>query len=166
MRAIAIALFALVACGDNIKLAPDAAKPDSPPPFAEAAHPNVPVVVSGGGPVLATPKVQPIFFTGDDAQLQMQGEQFLTQLGTSEFWSKTTAEYGVGPIMNLPTIVTSDTAPTTQAGMVTWLESKFDGTHIAEGWPATPDPSTIYTVFLTQAATTTYAGACQQYLAY
>jgi hypothetical protein len=166
MRASAISMFcvALFACGDNRAVPPDAAKPDSPPPFAEATHAHVPVVMSGGGAVLSAPVVQPVFFSTDDPATQAQVEQFLGQLGPSSYWRATTSEYGVGAISNLPTIVTTDAPPTTQNDMATWLEGKLDGTHTAEGWPAAPDAQTIYTVFLPQGAT--YEGACTQYLAY
>ena len=40
----------------------------------------------------------------------------------------------------------------------------MDGTHIADGWPAAPDPQTIYAVFLPSG--TTFEGACTSYGGY
>jgi len=166
MRTAAILAAALlVGCGDNLAdTTPDAPLvPDAPPPFAEAPHANVPQVKSGGGAVLTAPKSQPIFFT-NDADVQAQIEMFLAQLSGSTYWSAVTSEYGVGSITNLPTIVTTDAPPTTDAALQTWIASKLDGTHTAEGWPATPDPQTIYSVYLPAGAT--FEGACTQYGAY
>jgi hypothetical protein len=154
----------LAGCGDNNKAdAPDAAGPDAPPAFAEADHGNAPQVMSGGGIVLAAPKVQPIFFA-NDAAAQAQVEAFLGQLAGSSYWTATTAEYGVGPISPLPTIVTTDAPPVDDPGLQTWLAAHLDGTHTAEGWPGVPDPNTIYSVFLPVG--TPFAGACTQYGAY
>jgi hypothetical protein len=149
-------------CGDNLAAeAPDASLPDAPPAFVEAPFGNAPQVISGGGPVLAAGKVQPIFFAGD-GDVQPQVEQFLNQLGASSYWSATTAEYGVGPITNLPTIVSSDPVPATDQALQTWLAAQLDGTHA--GWPAVPDPNTVYTVFIP--AGVSFEGACTSYGAY
>jgi len=133
-----VALLALlVGCGDNVKQeAPDAAV-DAPPPWAEAVPSAVPQLISLGGSVLDHPKVQPIFFTGDDA-IQAQVEQFLTQMGASDYWKATTQEYGVGALSVMPTIVTSDAPPATQDALNAWVDA-----HVP-----TPDPQTIYAIFL------------------
>ena len=135
----------LGACGDNLRVAeaPDAAPPDAG--FAEAPHGSAPQLVNLGGSVLAAPKIVPIFFA-NDATVQAQVEDFLTQLSTSAFWTTTTSEYGVGNIIVEPTIVTTDSTPGTDTELTTWLAGNFDGMHA--GWPATPDPDAIYSVFL------------------
>jgi hypothetical protein len=136
MNKLAVLAALLAACGDNVKEVPDAAI-DAPPPFAEAVPSNVPQLVDLGGVVLTAPKVQPIFFAND--ALQPQIEQFLTQMGTSEYWKTTTQEYGVGPTMTvLPSIVTTDAPPKTDDVLAAWVDA-----HVP-----TPDSQTIYTVFL------------------
>jgi hypothetical protein len=140
---LALAL-AVAACGDNLQVAPDAAVDAAPPPFAEAPHPGVPLSTSHGGPVMAAPVVVPIFFAGDPT-MQTQVEGFLAALSTSSYWHATTHEYGVGALTVAPTIVTTDTPPTTDAALKTWLKAQTDGTHA--GWPA-PSPDTLYAVFL------------------
>lgn len=163
-----LVLAALAACGDNAKLAPDAAppdaSPDSPPPFAEAPHGTVPQVQSGGGMVLASPKIVPIFFTGDSA-MQAQTEQFLSQLAASSYWTAVTHEYGVGALTIEPTIVSTDTAPTSDAMLQTWLKTNLDGTHAS--WP-TFDPTAIYSVFLPDGVTlsTPFGDSCSAFGAY
>src|SRR5512146_1091699 len=99
-------LFALAACGDNV--VPEVVTPpDAPPPWAEAPHGTAPTLVNLGGGVLTAPKVQPIFFA-NDATMQAAIEDFSQQMAASEYWKTTTAEYGVGALGVLPTIVTTD----------------------------------------------------------
>ena len=163
-----IALAVLAACGDNVKLAPDAAPPDAAAPdapsFVEAPHGDVPQVQSGGGAVLAAPKIVPIFFTGDSA-IQTQTEQFLAQLATSSYWTATTHEYGVGALTIEPTIVSTDTPPTSDQMLQDWLKSHLDGTHA--DWPVF-DPNAIYSVFLPDGVTlsTPFGDSCSAFGAY
>ena len=160
-------LAALAACGDNVKLAPDAAPPDATPDasgFVEAPHGTAPQVMSGGGAVMATPKIVPIFFTGDTT-MQTQVEQFLTQLSTSSYWTTTTQEYGVGALTIMPTIVSTDTPPTSDQMLQTWLAGQLDGTHT--DWP-TFDPNAIYAVFLPDGVqlSTPFGNSCSAFGAY
>ena len=158
-RALWLAFLVAACGGDNAATGPDAAPtPDAPPPFANAFDGDAPQVVTDGGHVLAAPRVQPLFFTGDDA-MQAQVEQFLGQLATSDYWTTTTGEYGVGALTILPTMVLTDTPPTTDDALHTLLETKV---------PA-PDASTIYAVFLPTGVTlsTPDGGkSCQDFGAY
>ena len=146
----------LAACGDNL-----AAPPDAPPPipdapaFVEAPHGAAPQVLSQGGPVLAAPRVVPIFFTGDDTA-RAQLADFLEQLAGSPYWTAITTEYGVGRLAIAPSVVTADPPPQTDTDLRAWLVANLDGTH--PGWPA-PDTSTIYTVFLPEGAVLTQGGS-------
>jgi hypothetical protein len=125
----------------------DQQQPDAAPAaFAESPHGPPPQLVNVGGTVLTAPKIQPIFFAGD-ATMQASIEDFSHQLATSTYWTTTTSEYGVGALTVLPTIVTSDAPPTTNAALSTFITSHLDGTHTAQGWPATVDPQTIYSLF-------------------
>ena len=141
VKYIAAALALLAACGDNTKPAetgPDAAPPDTA--FAEAPHGMPPQVQAGPGGVMATVKVVPIFFTGDSSQATI--EQFLTMIPGSSYWTTTTSEYGVGAISIMPSVVSTATPPTTDTDLETLLGTMFP----------TPDPGTIYTVFLPDGA--------------
>ena len=159
-------LFA-AACGDNLKVneTPDAGGPDASIGFVEAPHGSAPQLVDLGGPVLTAPKIVPIFFA-NDATVQAQIEDFLTQLAASPYWTTTTSEYGVGPITVMPTIVSADAPPTTDTGLETWLAGNFDGMHA--GFPATPDQGTIYSVFLPAGITlhTEFGDSCQSFGGY
>ncbi len=123
-------------------------KPDSSVveagPFAPAPHAAAPRVENYGGNVMASPKILPIFFTGDDV-MQKQIEAFLASLAPSTYWTDTTSEYGVAKATVLPTIVTTDVPPTTDDAAQLWLANMTDGTHM--GWPK-PDANTIYAIFL------------------
>jgi hypothetical protein len=150
IRTLSLVLIPVIAaCGDNRGAAPDASPPmpDAPPAFAEAPHPDAPQVMSGGGPVLVAPKVVPIFFANDSA-VQPTIESFLHALAGSSYWTTTTGEYGVGALTIANSIVTSDPPPTTDDALATWLQGKFPS----------PDPSTIYTVFLPAGAVLTLGG--------
>ena len=164
VKRVVISSFVLIAaCGDNTtQTSPDAAGSASGP-FEEAPHATAPTLESNGGPTLASPKIQPLFFTGDTT-MQTQVEQFLGMLSTSTYWTATTSEYGVGALTILPTIVESQAAPTTDAALQTYLATQLDGHHA--GW--TYDAQTIYAVYLPTANFTAFGNskACQSFGAY
>jgi hypothetical protein len=132
---------------------PDAEMPDAPDagPFTEAAHDTAPQVVPLGGPVMTSPKVLPIFFQ-NDSTVQPQVEMFISQLSTSTYWTTISQEYGVGALTYLPSIVSTDTPPTTDTALQTWIAGNADGTHA--GWPKA-DGNTLYAVFLPAGVTLT-----------
>jgi hypothetical protein len=145
---------------------PDAPAETAPPPQGyPATHAAPPIVETFGGPILAAPKVVPIFFANDADQSQL--EAFLMQLAASPYWKTTTGEYGVGPLSVAPSIVVTDAAPamTTSLDILAWLAG-YVGSGMA-GWPAA-DPNNVYTVFYPQSTTITdgTSTSCQDYGAY
>jgi hypothetical protein len=142
-RALLI-VFVLAACGDNL-LIPDADR--------------APRVVSGGGPVLASPEVVPIFFANDP--LQPAIEQFLGELTTSDYWHTATSEYGVGTLRILPSFVTTDMPPTTDDDLQDWLEAKVQRPRVSPDVIPQPypfprqNPNTLYVIFLPAGVTLT-----------
>ena len=161
-----LSLVFLIGCGTHVAdTGPDAAVgPDAPPAWSEAMPAAMPQLVKLNGTTLATPKVRAIFFAGD-AAVQAQIADFEAQLATSAYWTATTSEYGVGPLVVQPTLVAPGAAPTTDTALETLLKTQLDGTHA--GW--TYDPSTIYSVFLPAGVVLTGAGgskSCQDYGAY
>jgi hypothetical protein len=74
-----------------------------------AFKPVPPKLFDYGGPVIATPKLVPVFFANDDAMLDAQFEDFIDKVGASPYWSATTAEYGVGPAAASASIKVTDT---------------------------------------------------------
>lgn len=136
---------------------------DAPPPFMEAMPATVPQLVDLGGGVLVSPKIQPIVWTGDPLQTDI--ESFATQLATSSYWTATAAEYGVGAPTILPTIVVTGTAPTTDDALQTLVTSNLAGATPA--WPY--DPNTIYSIFLPPGTVLTGSDgskSCNDYGAY
>jgi len=107
---------------------------------------DAPQVVSLGGPVLANPKVQPVFFPGFAYATELA--DFTSKVGASQFWSQLT-EYKVGAItQSTPITLTDADAPAatiTDAQIQAWLSSRWDGTHPEFG--TAPDSSTIYTLY-------------------
>jgi hypothetical protein len=128
-------------------------QPDASPPDAGSTYPafsvDAPQVVSQGGSVLDSPKVQPVFFPGFDYATQLT--DFAAKLGTSEYWA-VLSEYKVGAITSAtPIALTSaqidpaDIGDITDAYIQSWLKARWDGSHPEFG--TAPDPSTIYALF-------------------
>jgi hypothetical protein len=153
--------LAAIGCGDNLNPANDAGEG-----FVEAMPGTgvIPQVVNSGGTVLASPIVQPIFFgsAADTATTEPYVEAFLAQLAPSEYWKTVGEEYGVGELTIMPSIVSTDTVPTTDADLQTYLTTQLDGTH--SGWPVADTASTIYMVQLP--AGQTFSGACTSFGGY
>jgi hypothetical protein len=121
-------------------------------PAAHSAQPRV-VNPPPGGPVLASPNVVPIFWTGQSGQSPASVSSFLDSLATSSYWTQTTSEYGVGPLTVGAAITLPNTAPTmlTDATLRMQLTSAFTGAS---------DPNTIYMFVLPLGTTLNDGGAC------
>ncbi len=142
--------------------APQDAAPDSKPatdagasaPFP-AVTPSLPQAESGGGPVIASPTVVPVFFEPDAQKPQL--EKFLTALAASDYWTAATKEYGVGTLKVAASVVvaTPPAATVTDDDMQTWLASQADGTHT--GWPKA-DANTVFAVFYPASTSITIHG--------
>ena len=109
-----------------------------------------PRLVDVGGPVMATPKVIAITYDSDSIQAGIDG--FVAAVGSSTYWSTTTSEYGVGPLVALPPIHRTEVAPTniTDHAIVQELEINTQGANPL--WGAA-DPNTHY-LFVFPAGTT------------
>src|SRR5256885_15358680 len=59
-----------------------------------------PTVKNMGGPVLARPRIQPIYFSGFPYGSEM--DRFLARLAASGYWTETLSEYGIGAATVLP----------------------------------------------------------------
>jgi hypothetical protein len=131
-------------------------------PFVPAQHPPFPLLVSSGGPVLASPSVQPVFFSDYDITDQvitmLQGLATATLANGAPWFSGAVSEYGVGALTVLPAIKLTEAAPTTDTNPASFLQSKL-------GDPAFANvtPNTILAIFYP--STTPLQGSCaaQQY---
>jgi hypothetical protein len=110
-----------------------------------ASPPPPPRVIPSGGPVLAKPRVIPIFFRKDPFQSDV--ESFLGSLEGSGYWAATTSEYGVGAISVADSIVLDANAPSqfSDADALALLEAHLAGA--TANWPANA-PGNVYTIFL------------------
>jgi hypothetical protein len=108
-----------------------------------APFPAPPQVQDFGGPVLASPKIVPVFFAGDDAATMGQIVDFVDEVGAGSYWTAAVSEYGVGPATGEAPILLTETAPANidDTAIQTWLAGKLDGDDPA--WPA-PDANTVY----------------------
>ena len=97
-----------------------------------AFSPKPPQLQKAGDPI-ASPVFATVFFTGDAMQATVDG--FLGGYVASASWTKQVAEYGVGVGAVSPTIVLTDTAPTTlsETDADAWIKGKLDGTHAEFG---------------------------------
>jgi hypothetical protein len=131
-----------------------------------ASFPPPPQVVSGGGPVLAHPKLYPVFFQGDDPTLVASLTDFTQKVGATPYWTATTSEYGVGAATGEPAIQLAEAAPGTidDTAIQTWLAQKF-----AAGAPfPAPDDDTLMVLYYPSGTTITLQGAtsCQTFGGY
>lgn len=128
-----------------------------------AAHPAMPHVVDYGGPVLASPAIQPIVFAGDAMQSDIAA--FTSGIGQSAYWAAVSHEYGVGSVRGLPVAVANEAAATslTDAQVQTWITGR-----ISSGLLPAPDGNTIYAVFYPSGTTiTSSAGtSCTNFYGY
>jgi hypothetical protein len=127
----------------------DAAVADSAPELYPAeAPPTPPQVVSQGGPVLASPKIVPVFFAGDDPTTVASLTDFANKIGQTQYWAAITTEYGVGPATAVAPIqlTAADTPPATlyDSQIQSWITAKLNANDPA--WPA-PDANTVYVLF-------------------
>ncbi len=93
-----------------------------------APHPAAPQVATNGGPVIASPKLVPIFFAGDDPSFVSQLTDFNDKVGATAYWTATTSEYGVGPAVSLGAVQLTETAPAMidDATIQSWLAAKLE----------------------------------------
>ena len=123
---------------------------DFPAPF-----PGPPQVVDFGGPVLSSPKIVPVFFSGDDPTFVAQVVDFDTKVGQGAYWTAAVSEYGVGPATAAPTVSLTEAAATntTDMDIQTWLADKLDSMDPA--WPV-PDANTVYVLHYPTGTTISY----------
>jgi hypothetical protein len=120
-----------------------------------APHPDMPQVVSAGGPVLKAPRVVPIFFKNDPLKTELLA--FANKVGASKYWAANTTEYGVGALTAADAIELDDVPPADidDVQIEDFLRAKLDGTHPEFG---TIDANTIYTIYYPASTTITLGG--------
>ena len=131
----------------------DALEEAYPGPFAPP-----PQVVDAGGPVLASPKLVPVFFAGDDVTFTAPLADFVSKIGATPYFATAVGEYGVGPATALAPVQLTETAPATidDTAIQTWLQGKLDGND--PGWPAN-DANTVYLLHYPANTTVTLQGS-------
>ena len=129
-----------------------------------------PQVVSGGGSVLATPKVVPVYFANDDTTFTGKITTFLNKLPGSTYWGPGETEYGVGAVSIATPVQLTEDAPASiaDADIQTWLGAKLTSNDPA--WPAN-DANTVYVLFYPSATTAITLGqgggtSCQDFGGY
>jgi len=147
---------------------PDAS-PDAPAPYP-APFPAPPTAVTGGGPVLAHPRLVPVTFSNDAGSDAAALVDFTNKVGKTAYWSAL-SEYGVGAGSATTAVALTETAPMNidDSAIQTWLAGKLDANDPA--WP-TADANTIYVLYYPAGTTITIssgggtATSCAQFGAY
>ena len=120
---------------------PDIGQPSDVYP---AKHASAPKIVTFGGPILSAPKVYPVFFKGDKPAIVTSVTDFYNKIGSSDYWTATVSEYGVGGLTSGAVIQLGDADPapasTSDDQIQTWLAGKLNNNDPA--FP-TPDANTI-----------------------
>ena len=155
----------LTQAGDAPGYTPDAGAGDGAtdgeaPPAYPAVTPPAPKVVTMGGPVQASPKIVPVFFSSDDATTVAALADFASRLGQTSYWKAATSEYGVGAAVSMtPVHLTDADAPgatVDDAAIQSWLAAKLEAADPAFG---PPDPGTVYALFYPAGVTVTLDGS-------
>ncbi len=140
------------------------AKKDGQSSGFPAAHPATPKVTSYGGPVLKTPRIVPMIFSGDAYANDIK--TFTQKIGGSAYWKAATTEYGVGAATAVDPIVLTVPAPgdITDDDVQTFLASQLDGTHAV----GQPDANSIYAIYYPSSTTISDGSgtSCQQFGGY
>ncbi len=178
--------FAIVACGGDTASTSDggdeASTGDGGADVAVEAAPDVdngavsttypafkvdaPQVETGGGPMLTTPKVVPVYFGNDDTTFTGTITTFLGKLAASSYWGPSITEYGIGAMTVATPVQLTEDAPATidDSAIQTWLAGKMGD----PAWP-TNDANTLYVLYYPSATTSiTLQGqtSCNQFGGY
>jgi hypothetical protein len=115
---------------------------------------NPPRVVSGGGPVLASPLFQSITFSNYD--LTESVDDFVARIGGTRYWRQATSEYGVGPASSAPPVHVDQGSPLTldDSTLQTWLAGQI----ASNAAVVAPADGVVYAVFLPSATSITFQG--------
>jgi hypothetical protein len=130
-----------------------------------APHTPLPQVKCQSGSVLSQPRLTSITFAGDPYAADL--DTLLVDFTTSNYWSTTTAEYGIGAPTVTPPMHLQETAPNMidDAYIQNWLEMNLNQSH--PDFPQ-PDENAIYVLFYPAGTTVTLNSliSCQGFAAY
>jgi hypothetical protein len=132
-----------------------------------APFPAPPQVVDAQGPVLASPRFVPVFFSNDDPTYVGPLTDFDQKIGASAYWAAAAGDYGVGAGMATAVVALTEAAPATidDTAIQTWLAGKLDGDD--PSFPAN-DANTVYVLHYPAGTNVTNQGtsSCQDFGGY
>jgi hypothetical protein len=116
---------------------------------------DLPTVVSSGGPILDSPRVQPIYFPNYAFQTDI--DAFLAKMAGSTYWPAVVKEYGVGDLTIMPSLATtvSSGAALADTDIPGLLAQVFTS---SGGSLGTPSRDTIYLLLFPSTTTITAQG--------
>jgi hypothetical protein len=129
-------------------------------PYPAFVPTDIPQVAdTHAGPVLALPKVYPIYFASDDPTVTAQITDFLSKVGATNYWNTIGAEYGVGSLVGETPIqlTATDNPPALyyDSQIEDFLADKLGGGDAGPADPAfpVPDGNTIFAFFFPSGVT-------------
>jgi hypothetical protein len=141
-----------------------AGEPSTKYPAFTSAGPRV---VTYGGSILKSPKIVPITFLNETADMVTAINTFTQQIGPSDYWKAIATEYDVGPASSLTPIQVQENADKniTDDQIQTWLQAKLADPE--SGFPA-PTANTLYAIYYPAGTTITQGGdkSCQSFGGY
>jgi hypothetical protein len=117
----------------DLTMGPDLAFPARDP----SSHPALPLVDNGGGMVLAAPEIWTVVWPGDEA-LGAKVNEFMGWMLTSDYWTTSLGEYGVGAGIAKGVIVMPSAPPAT-------IDDKDFKTHVKTVISLLPEPTNANT---------------------
>lgn len=116
--------------------------------------PSVPQLVGQGGPVIVSPEITPISFDADDASARQAIESFVQQVGSTDYWSAVTAEYGIGRARGMAPVHVAEPPPASVSDddVRAWLTNRISSAHIAT------NANSIFAIFYPSASHVTFKG--------
>ena len=128
-------------------------------PYPAFVPTDPPQIITGGGPVLKSPKIVPVFFAGDDPTTTASLADFVKKVGQTNYWAAASTEYGVGAATGLdPVNLTAADNPSgtiADSAIQSFLAGKLNANDPAF---VTPDANTVYILFYPAGVTITMNG--------
>jgi hypothetical protein len=111
-----------------------------------AVAPDAPAVVSAGGAVLASPRIVPVFFSGETDEGALT--DLITRYSASPVWTAAVSEYGIGAAKVAPAVHVTDPVPAALGSgeLGAWIAAHLDGSH--PEWGPHDDATIARSVYL------------------
>jgi hypothetical protein len=131
-----------------------APRPHGDAAWVAAVPLDMPRVVNGGGPIVASPVLTSITFANYDWTPQV--DDFVATIGGTSYWRQAVSEYGVGGATAAPAVHLGEGSPSNidDSGIQTWLAAQIT----SNAAMPRPAPGTVYAIFFPHSTSVTFQG--------